>query len=660
MHFRCLTSALLLCTLCGAAQAAFITVNSADFEFNNDGDCSILEAVGSANDNTGYDQCVAGSAIGSDTIFISVNGTITMSGNLSITERVEIFGLGENATILDGDNLTLHFLVNMPDATHDFDLANVTLRNGTDTVPGGSVWVQQSGDLRFENIRFESNQGTLGGAIATTFSIDNEVDVEIIDVEFIGNTSTGNGGAATFPGFPTYQPPRNVRIERSLFELNQAAGSGGALFFDDVGGAQIETSIFRDNETINGGGSSESGGAIHWAGFAGLNNLLSIRRSTFEDNIAWSDGGAISQVNGIMSIENSTLVGNRARSANGAAIIVRSDALAAVFSSTLVDHDIANNAIDSTITISNDASLALDHTVIWNPNGNGGNDCEVNHASASLNSNGFNFDTDGTCTSHATDQSGVDPLLWQLGDYGDGVNGRVIETFLPRPDSPLVDGGKAGPCTGAFGGVLSTDARGVTRPLNGDGLGGAQCDPGAVEFDVNNDPVGHALNVTVVGNTGGSVTSKPEGIDCPGDCGEFFIDDSLVQLTANADPGFEFDGWSGDCSGSGNCEVLMDGKRNVAATFSPSGVELAVTLAGPGTGAVISQPAGIDCPGICSFNFPPSTSVDLSAIAGTESSFQNWAGACTGAGSCSLILNEDTIVNAIFLDNEALFIDSFE
>jgi hypothetical protein len=76
---------------------------------------------------------------------------------------------------------------------------------------------------------------------------------------------------------------------------------------------------------------------------------------------------------------------------------------------------------------------------------------------------------------------------------------------------------------------------------------------------------GRTLDVAVAG--AGTVTSVPAGIDCPGDCDEVYDDGTPVALTATADPGAFFVGWSGDCSGTGACELTMNTDRSVAAAF---------------------------------------------------------------------------------------------
>ena len=66
----------------------------------------------------------------------------------------------------------------------------------------------------------------------------------------------------------------------------------------------------------------------------------------------------------------------------------------------------------------------------------------------------------------------------------------------------------------------------------------------------------------------GSVTSAPGSIACPGTCSDTYPSDSTVTLTATPDANMTFTGWSGACSGTGDCVVTMDQARNVTATYS--------------------------------------------------------------------------------------------
>jgi hypothetical protein len=74
------------------------------------------------------------------------------------------------------------------------------------------------------------------------------------------------------------------------------------------------------------------------------------------------------------------------------------------------------------------------------------------------------------------------------------------------------------------------------------------------------------LDVTRAGTGDGSVTSSPDGLDCPSQCSNLFPYNSGVTLTAHPGSDSIFSGWS-TCGGTGACAVTMGGDRNVTATF---------------------------------------------------------------------------------------------
>src|SRR6476659_6586597 len=89
-----------------------------------------------------------------------------------------------------------------------------------------------------------------------------------------------------------------------------------------------------------------------------------------------------------------------------------------------------------------------------------------------------------------------------------------------------------------------------------------------------------SLFVSVSG--GGHVSGS--GLDCPKTCSLAYKDGSSVALTAQADSGWQFAGWKGDCSGTGNCKLTMDTGHKVEADFvQQSSVDLEVSLSGQGT-----------------------------------------------------------------------------
>jgi hypothetical protein len=86
------------------------------------------------------------------------------------------------------------------------------------------------------------------------------------------------------------------------------------------------------------------------------------------------------------------------------------------------------------------------------------------------------------------------------------------------------------------------------------------------------------LSVTRGGTGSGKVTSDPPGIDCGATCSASFASNRLVTLTAAAESGSVFAGWSGEgCAGTGTCALTMAGARAVTATFEiapPGGASL--------------------------------------------------------------------------------------
>jgi hypothetical protein len=73
------------------------------------------------------------------------------------------------------------------------------------------------------------------------------------------------------------------------------------------------------------------------------------------------------------------------------------------------------------------------------------------------------------------------------------------------------------------------------------------------------------LYVSIGGN--GTVTSNDGTISCPSTCSDGYEIGTEVVLTATPSSGYSFSGWSGACSGIGNCVVTMNSAVSVSANF---------------------------------------------------------------------------------------------
>ena len=127
------------------AIGAVINVDTTDDELNGDGDCSLREAVQSANTDLPVDDCEVGSA--PDTILIPA-GTYTLTlggpgengnagGDLDITEDLTIQGAVSNTTIINADKLDRHIHVTHA-LTVNLTIADLSLIGGCQFA-GGNV-----------------------------------------------------------------------------------------------------------------------------------------------------------------------------------------------------------------------------------------------------------------------------------------------------------------------------------------------------------------------------------------------------------------------------------------------------------------------------------------------------------------------------------------
>ena len=244
----------------------------------------------------------------------------------------------------------------------------------------------------------------------------------------------------------------------------------------------------------------------------------------------------------------------------------------------------------------------------------------------------------------------------------------VVANFDPIPQHDLTVN-----CTGTGSGSVSPVDCGVTQSEDENGIvtltatansgstftgwSGAGCS-GTGTCDVtmdadhtvvaNFDPIPqHTLTASVVGS--GTVTSSPAGINCGVDCTQDYDENTVVTLTATPAANQHFVSWSGDCTGTGACQVTMDTAKSVTATFAIDTHAVNVTKAGAGSGTVTSDVGAIDCGATCSDTYDHGTVVTLTAAAASGSTFAGWSGAgCSGTGTCVVTVSAVRNVTATF------------
>lgn len=152
--------------------------------------------------------------------------------------------------------------------------------------------------------------------------------------------------------------------------------------------------------------------------------------------------------------------------------------------------------------------------------------------------------------------------------------------------------------------------------------------PGSVLYTFGPTSPARTLTLTKSGTGVGTVTSAPAGIACGSACAAEYDEGAKVTLTATPDAHSAFSGWSGSCSGTASsCQVTMSAARSVSAEFAAIPQQpLTVSILGAGEGSVMSEPAGIACPGACAEEFNEGSTVTLTATPAPHSRFAGWGG----------------------------------
>jgi CSLREA domain-containing protein len=224
--------------LAPAAHAAIITVNTTADELNSDGDCSLREALASANDDGGLDNDACTDGSGPDTISLPAGTYMkTTFDPLNVTSPITIDPTG--VVVIDGAGTSLLFIV---DTTGTLNMTDLTVRRGTNMGGGG---VLNLGTTVLERVLLEANTAGEGGGVVNfgTFTARN--------VTFSGNQASSDGGGLLNEGTATLN---NVTFTDNVADSN-GDGSG------DGGGIAISSGTATVSNTIVGGNRDQSTGA---------------------------------------------------------------------------------------------------------------------------------------------------------------------------------------------------------------------------------------------------------------------------------------------------------------------------------------------------------------------------------------------------------------
>lgn len=225
------------------ASAANLTVNSVDDLDLVDGNCTLREAILSANEDSAHDACVAGN--GTDIIFFdaSLNGqVITLKDELLLEEGIHILGNGRGQTIIDGDASNRIFHVNAPGDLVTF--TKMTLQNASAN-QGAAVYAERANALSFGNLEMNSNVADDGGALY----LEDGIQLIISNSSFTNNLANSDGGALYISS--------GEFLEIVLSQFTDNVGeSGGAIYVDYAEELFVFQSSFSSNFSDFGGAPS--------------------------------------------------------------------------------------------------------------------------------------------------------------------------------------------------------------------------------------------------------------------------------------------------------------------------------------------------------------------------------------------------------------------
>ncbi|WP_299680919.1 InlB B-repeat-containing protein [uncultured Tenacibaculum sp.] len=477
----------------------------------------------------------------------------------------------------------------------------------------------------FNNNRTANNGSALGNGLSTvwirSFYSGSEINTDIVNNTFVNNRNEGTGTSdfATFGISQQNGTYGSVNVANNIFWGNIDNSGNTALAF----GRRTDTSIASGLTIFN---------SIDEEGFSNIT-------SSNLTNTSNSDPLFTDPTNGDFTLQNTSPAldsGDNTKIPTG------------IVTDLLSNNRVHNTTVDMgayefgalpyiaqrTLTIN-----AANGSVSTNPNPTGGayddgTSVELTATpAAGYQFDGWSGDATGTANPLTLVMDADKTVTAMFSKIKrtltiNATNGSVSTS--PNPTSGTYDDGTsveltATPAAGYQFDGWSGDATGTTNPLT-------------VVMDA--DKIVTAMfskiqRTLTINATNGSVSTNPNAT------GGTYDDGTSVELTATPAAGYQFDGWSGDATGTTNpLTLVMDADKTVTAMFS----KIQRTLTVNATNGSVST-----SPNPTSGTYDDGTSVELTATPATGYQFDGWSGDATGTTNpLTLVMDADKTVTAMF------------
>jgi CSLREA domain-containing protein len=446
------------------------------------GNCSLREAINGANANPGADD-----------VPVPAGTYLLTLGQLVVSDDVDIAGVGQTSTIIDGNNTDRVFEIQ----SGLVEISGVTIQNGYVFAYGGGI--RSYGSLSLIDSTVTGNTAMTagynwgrGGGIS-----DRNGDLTLTRSTVSGNTADREGGGIfSFTG--------TLALTDSTVSGNTTETGGGGI-------ATYSYNASLTNSTVSGNTADGRGGGIMSSG------TLTLASSTVSGNDAAVGGGIDNRRT--LTLTNSTVSENRALTGSGGGILNHGSGADGwphpSYHATLINSTVSGNTSDfsgggihtsSYLTVTNS-------TVSGNSTRKGGG-----IFSSGLNNVNMTLTNSTISGNYASETGG--------GIHNDGLNSWTYIT------NSTVSGNNAG---GAGGGVYSGDINGATltnSTVSGNNAGGA----GGGVYSYGSQTYADFINSTVSENYAGGAGA---GIFDNSNLGSYFNNTIVAGNNGdNCDPNF--------------------------------------------------------------------------------------------------------------------------